>query len=166
MKQEVVKIGTEIVKAVETMKENGQEAVKKQTKKGQKSANLTICKAPVADEDKKVQEVDEMQKEIERRTKELQKCLEELERKKQLSNNRTAFILALDQLEEAGKKLNERTDFETNLYRLRFIDVSASYSGNEIFAISNSFVLTEFIDFMKAKIKEKVQEIEALLMAD
>ena len=119
-----------------------------------------------AGEDKKLLEVDNMQKEIERRTQELQKCLAELERKKRLSNNRTAFILALDQLEEAGMKLNERADFDSTLYKLRFIDISTSYSGNEIFAISNSFVLSEFVEFMKEKIKTKIEEIETLLMAD
>lgn len=164
MKQEVVKIGSEIVKAVEVLKKKEPERTQKQSNKSQKSANVPI--SPAAGEDKKLLEVDNMQKEIERRTQELQKCLAELERKKRLSNNRTAFILALDQLEEAGMKLNERADFDSTLYKLRFIDISTSYSGNEIFAISNSFVLSEFVEFMKEKIKTKIEEIETLLMAD
>ena len=88
-----------------------------------------------------------------------------MERKKQLSNNRTAFIRALDRLEEAAEKLNEETDFETSLYKLRFGDAT-SYGNNEIFSISNTFILNEFIKFMREKIQIRISEIEQRLITE
>lgn len=100
----------------------------------------------------------EIQKDIERKTKELQKCLEDLTRKKSLSDNRTKFIEAIDNLNEAKKNLQEQTDFETNVYRLTF--KSGSYNSDEIFKISNRFILLQFVDFITEKINQKIAEIE------
>ena len=100
----------------------------------------------------------EIQKDIERKTKELQKCLADLTRKKSLSDNRTKFIEAIDNLNEAKKNLQEQTDFETNVYRLTF--KAGSYNSDEIFKISNRFILLQFVDFITEKINQKISEIE------
>ena len=101
----------------------------------------------------------EIQKDIERKTKELQKCLEDLTRKKSLSDNRTKFIEAIDNLNEAKKTLNEETAFETGAFRLAFSSATR-YNSEDIFKISNRFVLLQFVDFITEKINQKISEIE------
>ena len=107
-----------------------------------------------------------MQEEINRKTKELEKCLAELERKKEISRNRTAFITAMDKLDEAAGKLKEDNSFETTLYKLRFADASGYGSNSDIFTISNRYLLEEFIKFMKKKIQSKIEELEQLLISE
>ena len=111
----------------------------------------------------KVAAADKLQAEIEAKTKELQKCLAELERKKQLSDNRTKFIAALDALGIAAEKLNEEDSFETKAYRLSFSDI-ANYRDESIFKISNTAVLREVVAFMQSKVKERIAEIEKQLI--
>lgn len=110
----------------------------------------------------KEQTAEELQAEMERKTAELQKCLEVLERKKKLSNDRTAFMSALDDLDEAENKIGEEDGFNTPNYKLRF---TGSYGSSEIFSLSNRFILLEFIDFMRGRIKSKISEIELQLIA-
>lgn len=100
----------------------------------------------------------EIQKDIEHKTKELQKCLADLTRKKSLSDNRSKFIDAIDKLNDAKKNLEEQTDFETSVYRLTF--KAGSYNSDDIFKISNRFVLLQFVDFITEKIHQKISEIE------
>ena len=111
----------------------------------------------------KKQTAEELQAEIERKTAELQKCLEDLERKKKLSNDRSAFMSALDDLDAAESKLGEEDGFNSPNYKLKF---SGGYGSGEIFALSNRFVLVEFIGFMRGRIKSKISEIETLLIAE
>lgn len=106
---------------------------------------------------------EELQAELERKTAELQKCLEDLERKKKLSSDRTAFMGALDDLDAAETKLGEEDGFNSPNYKLKF---SGGYGSGEIFALSNRFVLLEFIGFMRDRIKSKISEIEMLLIAE
>lgn len=106
---------------------------------------------------------EELQAELERKTAELQKCLEDLERKKKLSNDRTAFMGALDDLDAAETKLGEEDGFNSPNYKLKF---SGGYGSGEIFALSNRFVLLEFIGFMRDRIKSKISEIEMQLIAE
>lgn len=132
-------------------------------KKAEKKAQTTNTSAEVA----KVQTVNAealaLQKEIERKTKELQSCLADLTRKKKLSDNRDAFITACDNLEEAKKSLLEETDFVTSTHRLTFSG-SKSYSNDDIFKISNRFVLLQFVDFITEKIHGKISDIEQELI--
>ena len=111
----------------------------------------------------KKQTAEELQAEIERKTAELQKCLADLERKKKLSSDRSAFMSALDDLDAAEAKLGEEDGFNSPNYKLKF---SGGYGSGEIFALSNRFVLVEFIGFMRGRIKSKISEIEALLIAE
>ena len=104
----------------------------------------------------------DLQKDIERKTQELQKCLADLTRKKSLSDNRSKFIEAIDNLNEAKKNLEEQTDFETSVYRLTF--KAGSYNSDDIFKISNRFVLLQFVDFITEKIHQKISEIELELI--
>lgn len=111
----------------------------------------------------KKQTAEELQAEIERKTAELQKCLADLERKKKLSNDRSAFMSALDDLDAAETKLGEEDGFNSPNYKLKF---SGGYGSGEIFALSNRFVLLEFIGFMRGRIKNKISEIEMQLIAE
>lgn len=163
MEKEVKTIGQEVTKAVETMKEAGKQG--KQPQQQQEKAEKPDTpkgkgKSPKKDEAAKLQE------EINRKTKELEKCLAELERKKEISRNRTAFINAMDKLDEAAGKLQEDNSFETPLYKLRFTDASGYGSNSDIFTISNRYLLEEFIKFMKKKIQSKIEELEQLLISE
>ena len=111
----------------------------------------------------KKQTAEELQAEIERKTAELQKCLADLERKKKLSNDRSAFMSALDDLAAAEAKLGEEAGFNSPNYKLKF---SGGYGSGEIFALSNRFVLVEFIGFMRGRIKTKISEIEMQLISE
>ena len=111
----------------------------------------------------KKQTAEELQAEIERKTAELQKCLADLERKKKLSNDRSAFMSALDDLDAAEAKLGEEDGFNSPNYKLKF---SGGYGSGEIFALSNRFVLVEFIGFMRGRIKTKISEIEMQLISE
>ena len=160
MKQEAKKIGTELVKAVETMKETaGVKQAEKAAKAEMQEKTDKVQKSVEALKNKE----EEMKREYELRTAELQKCLASLERMKQLSNNRTAFMNALDNLNDAAEKLGTDADFETKLYRLRFSDATA-YGNDNIFTISNTFILREFVEFMQTKIKERIALIEQELI--
>ena len=111
----------------------------------------------------KKQTPEEIQAEIDRKTAELQKCLEDLERKKKLSSDRSAFMSALDDLDAAETKLGEEDGFNSPNYKLKF---TGGYGSGEIFALSNRFVLVEFIGFMRGRIKTKISEIETQLIAE
>ncbi|MDY3789353.1 hypothetical protein [Bacteroides fluxus] len=161
MEKEVKTIGEELTKAVETMKEAGK-AGKEISKQPVKEKKQTDTPAKGKGKSAKKDEAAKLQEEIDRKTKELERCLAELERKKEISRNRTAFINAMDKLEEAADKLKEENTFETAFYKLRFTE--AGYSGNDIFTISNRFLLEEFTGFMKKKIQSKIEELEQLLI--
>lgn len=152
MEKEVKTIGQEVTKAVEAMKEAGKQGKQPQQqpeKEEKPDTPKSKGKSPRKDEAAKLQE------EINRKTKELEKCLAELERKKEISRNRTAFINAMDKLDEAAGKLQEDNSFETTLYKLRFTDASGYGSNSDIFTISNRYLLEEFIKFMKKKYNRK-----------
>ena len=86
MEKEVKTIGQEVTKAVETMKEAGKQGKQPQQqpeKEEKPDTPKSKGKNPKKDEAAKLQE------EINRKTKELEKCLAELERKKEISRNRT-----------------------------------------------------------------------------
>lgn len=133
----------------------------KQNQPAVENVNKVSNKATATTE--KVAAADKLQAEIELKTKELQKCLAELERKKQLSDNRTKFIEALDALGIASEKLSEEDSFETKAYRLTFSDIAA-YRDESIFKISNTAVLREVVAFMQSKVKERIAEIEKQLI--
>lgn len=165
MEKEVKTIGEEVTKAVKVMKETGKagkEAPKEQPVKEEKPADTAKGKgkSPKKDEAAKLQE------EINRKTKELERCLAELERKKEISRQRTAFINAMDKLDEAADKLKEENTFETMLYKLRFAEASSYGNNSDIFTISNRFLLEEFTKFMKKKIQSKIEELEQLLISE
>lgn len=175
MEKEVKKIGVEIEKAVEVMKVNSNThvptspAANEKKSADEQTANIPenkVSKPKEKTEKGKKADAETLQKEIDRKTKELAKCLAELERKKKLSNNRTAFMNALDQLADAEQKLQDTPEFESVLYKLRFTNANSYSSGNDIFCISNTFILSEFVIYMQKRIKEKISEIEAQLIAD
>ncbi|WP_276864311.1 hypothetical protein [Mediterranea massiliensis] len=166
MEKEAKKIGSEILKSVEEMKENGNvlvvsPALKVAEKDGKQEEPAAV---PVKKAKQKMKEADELKKEIEQRTAELQKCLAELERKKKLSENRVQFIDVMNKLEKAEDELSQEEDFNTVLYKLKFCQGN-SYRDDDTFSISNRLIIVEFIHFIRGKITEKVQEIEAQLIA-
>lgn len=166
MEKEAKKIGSEILKSVEEMKANGNvlvvsPALKVAEKNGKQEEPAAV---PVKKAKQKMKEADELKKEIEQRTTELQKCLAELERKKKLSENRVQFIDVMDKLEKAEDELSQEEDFNTILYKLKFCQGN-SYRDDDTFSISNRLIIVEFIHFIRGKITEKIQEIEAQLIA-
>lgn len=166
MEKEAKKIGSEILKSVEEMKANGNvlvvsPALKVAEKDGKQEEPAAV---PVKKAKQKMKEADELKKEIEQRTAELQKCLAELERKKKLSENRVQFIDVMDKLEKAEDELSQEEDFNTVLYKLKFC-LGNSYRDDDTFSISNRLIIVEFIHFIRGKITEKIQEIEAQLIA-
>lgn len=166
MEKEAKKIGSEIMKSVEEMKANGNvlvvsPALKVAEKNGKQEEQAAV---PVKKAKQKMKEADELKKEIEQRTAELQKCLAELERKKKLSENRVQFIDVMDKLEKAEDELSQEEDFNTVLYKLKFCQGN-SYRDDDTFSISNRLIIVEFIHFIRDKITEKIQEIEAQLIA-
>lgn len=166
MEKEAKKIGSEILKSVEEMKANGNvlvvsPALKIAEKDGKQEEPAAV---PGKKAKQKMKEADELKKEIEQRTAELQKCLAELERKKRLSDNRVKFIDVMDKLEKAEDELSQEEDFNTGLYKLKFCNGN-SYRDDDAFSINNRLIIVEFIHFIRGKITEKVQEIEAQLIA-
>ncbi len=166
MEREAKKIGSEIIKSVEEMKAKGNvlvvsPALKVAEKDGKQEEPAAV---PGKKAKNKIKEADELKKEIEQRTAELQKCLAELERKKKLSENRVQFIDVMDKLEKAEDELSQEEDFNTVLYKLKFCQGN-SYRDDDTFSISNRLIIVEFIHFIRGKITEKVQEIEAQLIA-
>ena len=166
MEKEAKKIGSEILKSVEEMKANGNvlvvsPALKVAEKDGKQEEPAAV---PVKKAKQKMKEADELKKEIEQRTAELQKCLAELERKKKLSENRVQIIDVMDKLEKAEDELSQEEDFNTVLYKLKFC-LGNSYRDDDTFSISNRLIIVEFIHFIRGKITEKIQEIEAQLIA-
>lgn len=166
MEREAKKIGSEIIKSVEEMKANGNVLVVspalKVAEKNEKQEEPAVVPGKKAKN--KIKEADELKKEIEQRTAELQKCLAELERKKKLSENRVQFIDVMDKLEKAEDELSQEEDFNTVLYKLKFCQGN-SYRDDDTFSISNRLIIVEFIHFIRGKITEKIQEIEAQLIA-
>lgn len=166
MEKEAKKIGSEILKSVEEMKANGNVLVVspalKVAEKNEKQEELAAVPGKKAKN--KIKEADELKKEIEQRTAELQKCLAELERKKKLSDNRVKFIDVMDKLEKAEDELSQEEDFNTGLYKLKFCSGN-SYRDDDAFSINNRLIIVEFIHFIRRKITEKIQEIEAQLIA-
>ena len=166
MEKEVKTIGEEVTKAVETMKETGKagkEAPKEQPVKEEKP---TDAPAKGKGKNSKKDEAAKLQEEINRKTKELEKCLADLERKKEISRQRTAFINAMDKLDEAADHLKEENTFETTLYKLRFMEASSYGNNSDIFTISNRFLLEEFAKFMQKNIQQKIEELEQLLIRE
>lgn len=105
----------------------------------------------------------QLQKEIESKTAALQAALKELQHKKELSDHRTRFIKALDQLDEVETKLNETDEFQAPYSRIAF-ESKTGYNWEVIFAIGSAELQKEFIKFIRAKIRAKVESIEAELI--
>lgn len=159
--KQVERIGNEVAKAVEAMKEAGQQGKEQRTDEP-KPADTPKGKGKNSKKD----EAAKLQEEIDRKTKELARCLAELERKKEISRNRSAFIDAMDKLEEAAEKLKEEDTFETKFYKLRFSEVGNYNNSTDVFSISNRFLLEEFIKFMRKKVQLKIGELEQLLISE
>ena len=120
MEKEVKIIGEEVTKAVETMKETGKAGAEAPKEQPVKEEKPTDAPAKGKGKNSKKDEAAKLQEEINRKTKELEKCLADLERKKEISRNRTAFINAMDKLDEAADKLKQEDTFETAVYKLRY----------------------------------------------
>ena len=157
-----------VMVAVAPIVNNPQEEAPKAEEVAEAVEAVKVDEAPKAEakgkkKPTKKQTAEELQAEIERKTAELQRCLADLERKKKLSSDRSAFMSALDDLDAAESKLGEEDGFNSPNYKLKF---SGGYGSGEIFALSNRFVLVEFIGFMRGRIKSKISEIETLLIAE
>lgn len=105
-----------------------------------------------------------LRKEIERRTAMLQQCLSELNRKQELSAHRSTFVSVLDDLESAEDQLLQEEDFNSGVFKLKFVEYHG-YKDDDIFTIGNRNIILEFIRFTRGKVTEKIREIEQQLIA-
>ncbi|MBR4552406.1 MAG: hypothetical protein IKO20_01620 [Bacteroidaceae bacterium] len=110
------------------------------------------------------QKAAQLQAEIERKTKALQAALTELAHKKELNDHRTRFLKTLDQLQAAEDQLNETDDFEAPSSKICFETKPDGYRWDTAFSIGNVELQKEFIQFIRAKIRAKVEQIEAELI--
>lgn len=110
------------------------------------------------------QKAAQLQAEIERKTKALQAALIELAHKKELNDHRTRFLKTLDQLQAAEDQLNETDDFEAPSSKICFETKPDGYRWDTAFSIGNVELQKEFIKFIRAKIRAKVEQIEAELI--
>ncbi|MBR7028307.1 MAG: hypothetical protein IKI05_02725 [Bacteroidaceae bacterium] len=110
------------------------------------------------------QKAAQLQAEIERKTKALQAALIELAHKKELNDHRTRFLKTLAQLQAAEDQLNETDDFEAPSSKICFETKPDGYRWDTAFSIGNVELQKEFIQFIRAKIRAKVEQIEAELI--
>ena len=109
-------------------------------------------------------EAEALQRQIEQHAAELQKCLAELERKKKLSANRATFLAVLDKLEEAEHNLVQDEEFDSATLKLKFVRAD-NFRDEEVLSVSNKALMLEFVRFIRAKIVDKVEDIELQLFA-
>ena len=109
-------------------------------------------------------EAEALQRQIEQHAAELQKCLAELERKKKLSANRATFLAVLDKLEEAEHNLVQDDEFDSATLKLKFVRAD-NFRDEEVLSVSNKALMLDFVRFIRAKIVDKVEDIELQLLA-
>lgn len=98
-----------------------------------------------------------------RMQRELQTTLQRLTRLQDLNSKRTKFIATLDLLADAKDKLSDEEDFETKTYRIDFC-TGVEYRADKLFSIANRALLLDFVDFMQARIRERVTSLEAQII--
>lgn len=98
-----------------------------------------------------------------RMQRELQTTLQKLTKLQDLNNKRTKFISTLDLLADAKEKLSDEEDFETKTYRIDFC-TGVEYRADKLFSIANRALLLDFVDFMQARIRERVTSLEAQII--
>lgn len=94
-----------------------------------------------------------------RMQRELQTTLQRLTKLQDLNSKRTKFIATLDLLADAKDKLSDEEDFETKTYRIDFC-TGVEYRADKLFSIANRALLLDFVDFMQARIRERVTSLE------
>lgn len=98
-----------------------------------------------------------------RMQRELQTTLQKLTKLQDLNSKRTKFIATLDLLADAKDKLSDEEDFETKTYRIDFC-TGVEYRADKLFSIANRVLLLDFVDFMQARIRERVTSLEAQII--
>ena len=98
-----------------------------------------------------------------RMQRELQTTLQRLTKLQDLNSKRTKFIATLDLLADAKEKLSDEEDFETKTYRIDFC-TGVEYRSDKLFSIANRALLLDFVDFMQARIRERVTSLEAQII--
>ena len=98
-----------------------------------------------------------------RMQRELQTTLQRLTKLQDLNSKRTKFIATLDLLADAKDKLSDEEDFETKTYRIDFC-TGVEYRADKLFSIANRALLLDFVDFMQARIRERVTSLEAQII--
>lgn len=98
-----------------------------------------------------------------RMQRELQTTLQKLTKLQDLNSKRTKFISTLDLLADAKDKLSDEEDFETKTYRIDFC-TGVEYRADKLFSIANRALLLDFVDFMQARIRERVTSLEAQII--
>ena len=135
--------------------------MEKKMKQNASESNVVVA---VKDVQSVNREAEALQRQIEQHTAELQKCLAELERKKKLSANRATFLAVLDKLEEAEHNLVQDEEFDSATLKLKFVRAD-NFRDEEVLSVSNKALMLDFVRFIRAKIVDKVEDIELQLLA-
>ena len=135
--------------------------MEKKMKQNASESNVVVA---VKDVQSVNREAEALQRQIEQHAAELQKCLAELERKKKLSANRATFLAVLDKLEEAEHNLVQDDEFDSATLKLKFVRAD-NFRDEEVLSVSNKALMLEFVRFIRAKIVDKVEDIELQLLA-
>ena len=133
-------------------------------KKMKQNASESNAVVAVKDVQSVNREAEALQRQIEQHAAELQKCLAELERKKKLSANRATFLAVLDKLEEAEHNLVQDDEFDSATLKLKFVRAD-NFRDEEVLSVSNKALMLDFVRFIRAKIVDKVEDIELQLLA-
>lgn len=133
-------------------------------KKMKQNASESNAVVAVKDVQSVNREAEALQRQIEQHAAELQKCLAELERKKKLSANRATFLAVLDKLEEAEHNLVQDEEFDSATLKLKFVRAD-NFRDEEVLSVSNKALMLDFVRFIRAKIVDKVEDIELQLLA-
>lgn len=133
-------------------------------KKMKQNASESNAVVAVKDAQSVNREAEALQRQIEQHAAELQKCLAELERKKKLSANRATFLAVLDKLEEAEHNLVQDEEFDSATLKLKFVRAD-NFRDEEVLSVSNKALMLDFVRFIRAKIVDKVEDIELQLLA-
>lgn len=92
----------------------------------------------------------------------LKAVLAKLEEKQKLSQHRSRFLSTLEALAAFEEQLKATETFETNLCRVSF--KAGQYSREDLFSISATPILLDCVEFLTARIKSRIVEIETELV--
>lgn len=141
-----------------------------QTAQNGNNANIATPKKPETVGEvvaKTLADDEKTRKALEKRKQELEKCLSEIERKKELVDHLDKFHDTDHELDAAKQLLDdeiENDEFESHLFRISLVAVGPYGDKKEVASVTNTELNRVFVETLRAKIAEKVTELETELM--